>query len=407
MIGFPLYLQYTLIFISAALISAFSIPRLIMLAKLKKLYDLPDNNRKIHKNVTPNLGGVCIFFSYLIVASLFIDLATFPKFNYIVGATLVLFIAGVKDDIITLTPNKKFISQIFAAIIIVYLADIRLTSLHGIFGIGELPEWFSVLFTIVGCVFITNAFNLIDGVDGLAGSLSTLCLLILGTCLAIQGNYSAACIAFALMGAIVGFLKHNIAPAKIFMGDSGSLVIGFTVAILSITLINNFQHGNLLAKAIHSPQGALVVALSILFVPVFDSFRVITLRLLKGKHPFHADKTHLHHFLLDLGFSHSHTTTILVTANLLIISVALFVQDYNPTLAVAAVFFATVGLVSILYFMRKKRLAHTESLRLKASQAPASNNTEAEPAKSSGQVKFNNKSIAIEPALPGTYSKTP
>lgn len=404
MTNLPVYLQYFIIFLSAAVISVISIPRLIMLAKLKKLYDLPDNNRKIHKEVIPNLGGVCIFFSYLIVACLFIDSASFPKLNYIVAGTLVLFIAGVKDDIITLTPSKKFVSQIMAAIIIVYLADIRLYSLHGIFGIGELPEWFSIVFSIVGCTFVTNAFNLIDGVDGLAGSLSALCLLILGSCLAVQGNFSAACISFALMGAIVGFLRYNIAPARIFMGDSGSLVIGFTVAILCITFINSYEPENLLGKAVHSPQGALVVALSILFIPVFDSFRVIINRLMTGKHPFHADRTHLHHFLLDLGFSHSHTTTILIIANLLIISVALLVQDYNPTLAISSIFLLTTGLFGVLYFMRKRRLSATEELKNRALSAQSSG--QAGNSKDNEVIKLNGKAVNLDTTVPTVASET-
>ncbi len=401
MVILPLYIQYFIIAVAAAFISALSIPRLIMLAKLKKLYDLPDNHRKIHKDVTPNLGGVCIFFAYLIVASIFIDLTTFPKFNYLVAGTLVLFIAGVKDDIITLTPNKKFVSQILAAIIVVGIADIRIASLHGIFGIYELPDWISIGFTIVGCIFVTNAFNLIDGVDGLAGSLSSLCLLIIGTCLAIQGNFSAACIAFALMGAIIGFLKYNLAPARIFMGDSGSLMIGFTIAILSITLINNFREDNVLAEYIHSRQGALVIALSVLFIPVFDSFRVILLRLFQGKHPFHADKTHLHHYLLDLGFSHSHTTGILVTANLLIICVALLVQDYNPTMAIGAVLLVTIGLFSILYYMRKRHLAATERLRLKT-LASTKSQEDRKPEITGVETQHNNSGVPMDTPVPAT-----
>ncbi|HRO43553.1 MAG TPA: MraY family glycosyltransferase [Flavipsychrobacter sp.] len=362
----PPYVLFVAIPLLAAVACGFSIPKIILLAKRKKLFDLPDNHRKIHKEVVPNLGGVGIFFSFAIVASIFIKFETFHTWNYLIAASMILFVVGIKDDIISLTPTKKFLAQIVAAVITVYVADIRLFSLHGILGIDVMPGWLSVVFSIVGCIFITNAFNLIDGIDGLAGTIGVLCSFALGTCLFIQENYSAAYVAFALMGAIMGFLRYNIAPARIFMGDSGSLFIGFTISVLSIIFINSFDpSNNLLASFIHTPKGALIFALSVLFIPVFDSFRVFVTRIAKGHSPFRADRTHLHHYLLDLGFSHSNTVTTLITANLLIISVSLLVQDLNPNIAIAAILTLTFGLFAILYFMRKSRLAKTEIIKSK------------------------------------------
>ena len=389
---------YLLLPAIAALLCGFSIPRVIILAKRKKLYDLPDNLRKIHKEVVPNIGGVAIFFSYMIVASLFIKHNTFPTWNYIVAASMILFVIGIKDDIISLTPTKKFTAQILAAIITVYLADIRLHSLHGILGIHVLPPWLSIGFSIVGCIFITNAFNLIDGIDGLAGSISVLCCLMLGTFLGLQGNTGAAFMAFSLMGAVIGFLKYNLAPARIFMGDSGSLFIGFTISVLCITFINSYDPNSTLAYFIHSPKSALIVALSILFVPVFDSFRVFITRIAKGSHPFKADRTHLHHFLLDLGFSHSRTVTTLITVNLLIISVSLLVQDLNPNIAIAAVILLTFGLFAILYFMRRNHLAKTEvSSRSKATSTIPADQILA--GFGNGKEKHKAKNIQMDSAL--------
>jgi len=362
----PPYVLIVAIPLIAALACGFSIPKIILLAKRKKLFDLPDNHRKIHKEVVPNLGGVGIFFSFIIVASVFIKFETFHTWNFMVAASTLLFVVGIKDDIISLTPTKKFVAQIIAAVITVYIADIRLFSLHGILGIEVMPGWLSVVFSMVGCIFITNAFNLIDGIDGLAGTIGVLCSFALGSCLFIQGNYSAAYVSFALMGAIIGFLRYNIAPARIFMGDSGSLFIGFAISVLSIIFINSFDPThNLLSSFIHTPKGALIFALSVLFIPVFDSFRVFVTRIAKGHSPFRADRTHLHHYLLDLGFSHSNTVTTLITANLLIISVSLLVQDLNPNIAIAAILLLTFGLFAILYFMRRARLAKTEIIKSK------------------------------------------
>lgn len=369
MINFSPYLIYALETVLAAFITAFSIPKIIVLAKRKRLFDLPDNDRKIHKKVIPNLGGVGIFFSTLIVASIFINPqkgAVVPTaFNnwypLMISASLILFIIGIKDDIITLTPAKKFMAQIAASVIMVYFADIRLHSLQGMFGIHELPYWISVCFSIVGCIFVTNAFNLIDGIDGLAGSISALCCLSLGLFLALEGNINFAFFSFALFGALLGFLRYNIAPAKIFMGDSGSLFSGFSISILGIQFINSFRGDTPLTSFIHGTQGALLLALAILFIPVFDSFRVFITRIAKGQHPFKADKIHLHHYLLDLGFSHSRTVSTLLTANFLIISVSLLVQDYNPNIGLATILLLTFGLFTILYFMRRNLLRKVET----------------------------------------------
>lgn len=353
----PPYINYIVISILAFLLCAFSIPRIILISKRKKLFDLPDNNRKIHKEVVPNLGGIGIFFSTMIIGSFFISPSESSQWwHYVVASSLILFIIGVKDDILILTPAKKFMAQIVAATITVIFADIRLHSLHGILGINEMPYWFSVSFSIIGTIFVTNAFNLIDGVDGLAGSITALCSFILGVSLAFQGNINAAYFSFALLGAVIGFLVFNRSPAKIFMGDSGALFIGFSISMLSIVFINSFKPHPFFSKIIHSPQGALIVTLAILFVPVFDSFRVFLTRIAKRQHPFRADRIHLHHFLLDVGFSHNRIVTILLTANLMIITVGLLVQDYNPNIGIAAIIGLSIGLFLILYFKRKVKM---------------------------------------------------
>jgi UDP-N-acetylmuramyl pentapeptide phosphotransferase/UDP-N-acetylglucosamine-1-phosphate transferase len=346
------------------MICSYIIPKIIVVAIRKRLYDEPDNKRKIHKKVIPNLGGVAIFFSYAITASLVIEQNFSQQWNYLLGSTLILFAMGVKDDIITLTHNKKFISQIIAGIIPVCFADIRLHSLYGIFGIYDLPTWFSMVFSIIGCTFITNAFNLIDGVDGLAGTIGVLCLFMLGTGFAYIGNHSATFVSFAMMGAIIGFLSFNVSPAKIFMGDSGALVIGFTISILSILFVNNYsiRTEENLPWIVHSQNGAIITTLAVIFIPVFDSFRVFLTRIAKGRHPFHADRTHIHHFLIDIGFSHSHAVSILITANILIITIALYVQEININIAIGIMLLVSLGLFSILFFMRKAQMEITQKI---------------------------------------------
>lgn len=352
-----------LLCVSAGILSFFlsivSIPRIIYIAKRKRLFDIPDNRRKVHTHIIPRLGGVAIFFAFMISTALFIHPATFMQWNYYSAAALILFIIGVKDDLVGLPPLKKLMAQVVAAWIIVYLADIRLTSLYGFLGIYELPYVLSIFFSVTGCVFITNAFNLIDGIDGLAGSIGVLSSLLFGILLFLTGNFSGAVISFSLMGAVAGFLRYNISPARIFMGDTGAMLIGFPIAVMAILFIRSFDAAGdaPVSALINSSQGALLLTLSILFIPVFDTLRVFTTRLIKGLSPFRADRTHLHHYLLDLGFSHKRTVLLLLSANILIISVSLLMQDYNLNLGVAVLFFVAFGLFTIMYLLRRRLYA--------------------------------------------------
>ncbi|MDI9319466.1 MAG: MraY family glycosyltransferase [Phycisphaerales bacterium] len=338
-----------------------AIPRIIYISKKKKIFDLPDNERKIHTEVVPNLGGIAIFLGFSVIASIFINPAEFPKWNYIVAAILILFVTGVKDDLINVNPSKKFIAQLAASAIIALLADFRLDNLYGFMGINEMPYIPSLLVTIIGCTFVSNAFNLIDGIDGLAGTIALVCTFFLGLAFAVNNLYSPAIISFALMGAIIAFLKFNYAPARIFMGDSGSLVIGFVIAVLAIILTDNVRQleTNVL---FHSPKGVLLVALSLFFIPVFDTFRVFITRIANGKSPFAADRSHLHHYLLDLGFSHSKIVVTLTSANLIIILIAFLVQDLPINLSFPLITLCTFALFCVLYFIRKNKLNCSEDV---------------------------------------------
>ncbi len=349
------YLSYCLAPLAALAISLFSIPNIIYIAKRKRLFDLPDNHRKLHKNIVPNLGGVGIFFAFFLTTSLFIK-QDFMKWNYIATACLVLFITGLKDDLVTISPSKKFIAQAVAAAITVVFADVRLHSLGGLFGINELPDWASIPFSIVGGIFVTNSFNLIDGIDGLAGSIGLYIALILGLCLAAFGHVSEAVVAFAMAGAIIGFLRSNLPPARIFMGDTGSLIIGFIISVLGILTINAYHSGGTISGIIVSRPGMFVVTLSVLFIPVFDTFRVFTMRILRGRSPFSADRTHLHHYLLDLNLTHGQTVGLMLITNVLLTLLALGLQRLPINIAVGAMLTFMLALYTVLVYLRRHHL---------------------------------------------------
>lgn len=346
-----------LAFICALAASLYGIPRIINVANRKGLFDTPDQERKIHAHTIPNLGGIGIFFSFIIIASLFITNPLSEKWHYIVAACVVLFLVGVNDDLLSVSPYKKLLAQLIAAFITVCLADIRLSSLHGLFGIQELSYINSVILSVLGCVFIINAYNLIDGIDGLCGSLAVLVTLLFGICMDIGNVSGAACVAFSLMGATFGFLRYNIAPARVFMGDTGSLLIGYIIAVLSIVFVNTYNANTSLALIIHSQQGAMLIALSFLFVPVFDTFRVFISRSVRGISPFKADRSHLHHYLLDIGLSQSMSVMMLVGANVLLIIIAFLLQDMGAGTALAILTAIALLLFTALYITRKNKMA--------------------------------------------------
>jgi len=349
------YLSYWLAGIVSVCVSLFSIPNIIYIAKRKRLLDMPDNRRKLHTRIVPNLGGIGIFFAFFITASLLIQ-GDFSKWNYIATACLILFITGLKDDLVTISPSKKFLAQAIAATITVVFAGVRLHSLGGLFGFYDLPAVVSIPFSIIGCMFVTNAFNLIDGIDGLAGTIGVYICIMLGSCLAAYGNASAAILAFSMAGAIIGFLRSNLPPARIFMGDTGALLIGFVVSVLSILSINGYHPGGTVARFITSAPAVFVIALSVLFVPVFDTFRVFTLRILRGHSPFRADRTHLHHYILDLGFSHGKTVIVILLMNLLITLLAIGVQGMNINVAVGTMVLGMLMMYTVLIYMRRSHL---------------------------------------------------
>lgn len=340
---------YILSFFCAFAIGILSIPKIMLIAKRKKLMDIPDGHRKFHSRHTPNLGGVGIFFAYTFVTSLFVGTSNFKTWNYILAASLLLFVAGVKDDLEGIGPMKKLITQIAAAFITAYFADIRLSSLHGFLGIWELPYWTSISLTVLGCSLVSNAFNLIDGIDGLAGSFGSFAAFILGFCLAANGQSAEACMAFSLAGALSGFLRYNIAPAKIFMGDTGSLVIGFALSILCLRLVE-VPGGNA------GPNFTL--ALGILFMPLFDCLRVFTTRVVKGKSPFEGDRSHLHHYLLDVGLKQTQAVAVILSTSAVIVALAFGLQSANLLESLLVfTFIASLVQAAVLYLRRRRFIA--------------------------------------------------
>jgi UDP-N-acetylmuramyl pentapeptide phosphotransferase/UDP-N-acetylglucosamine-1-phosphate transferase len=287
-----------LCFITAFVITLITIPPIISLINKYRLYDTP-NARKEHKTPIPTMGGIAILAGMMTALFLWFPFTNeVPQVSFFFAIS-VLFGLGIMDDLKDLSAKYKFVIQLGLAALIA-LSGIRITSFDGLLGIQELPVSAQYTITVLAIVGITNAFNLIDGIDGLAGGIGFMSLVTLGIFLTMSGDVNTALIAFALAGGILAFLYFNFNPAKIFMGDTGSLLLGFVIAVLAIRLLQvNVSAANPVIE--HAP----LFILGIVLIPVFDTVRVFSTRIWKGKSPFEADKTHIHHLLTNKGYSHA------------------------------------------------------------------------------------------------------
>jgi UDP-GlcNAc:undecaprenyl-phosphate GlcNAc-1-phosphate transferase len=303
-------------FITAFTLTFTIIPVIIRVARERRIYDRP-NERSSHAEPTPSLGGIGIFAGTICAIVLWTPLETFGVLQYILAAFVLIFLIGVMDDLLPLSPTKKFSGQLLVAIILAYKANVNITSFYGLFGIYDLPELTSFALSIVVIIAIINSFNLIDGIDGLAGSIGLLACAAWGAWFLAVGSAGLAVVAFSLAGAIVAFMKYNFSPAKIFMGDTGSMLIGTVCAILAISFIEmNHQVAERLPIIF---EAAPAIAVGILILPLYDTVRVFVQRIIKGRSPFSPDKTHIHHLLLDLGMSHMKATAVLLVVNIVFI----------------------------------------------------------------------------------------
>lgn len=295
------------------------IPSVIHLARTKKLYDEP-NNRSSHTTVIPSLGGIAIFLGFVLSILIFSNGFLLHELKYIVAATIIMCGLGIKDDLTEISPKKKLIGQIFAALIVIAMGDIRFTNFHGIFGIHELNYVSSVLFSVFVIIVVTNGFNLIDGIDGLASGISGLCTLVLGIWFFITENYEFAVLAASLLGSLIAFFRFNVfgKENKIFMGDTGSMILGLLISILII----RFNELNVVNDFTYSIHAAPAVSIGILAVPLFDTLRVMLIRIKNKKSPFQPDKNHVHHRMISLGYKHAAASVRIMAINVLFIFTA-------------------------------------------------------------------------------------
>ncbi len=339
------------------IVSFIAIPVIIRISRYKGLTDKPDEKRKIHKKSIPNLGGVGVFCGFAVSCGIAINNYIPEYFTVMTASLIILFFIGIKDDILVIDWKKKLAGQIIAAGLIVFIGGVYIPGLDGLFSINSFPHYTGMLFSVFTIIIITNAFNLIDGVDGLAGTLSVIACSVFGVWFLIGGHFSEAIILFSLTGTLAAFLFFNFEPAKIFLGDTGALMIGFILSVSAFRLMqlnNNTEHVSLASPAIFT--------FSVMIIPLLDTLRVIIIRIVRGRSPLKPDSNHVHHFLIEKGFRHRDIVILLTSFSLLITFLSVVINSWEPHLYISvvmltglAIFPAAGGIMLILKSHRVKK----------------------------------------------------
>lgn len=334
-----------LAFVTAFVVAMLIMPPLIKAIHRFKLFDVPDI-RKEHTAPVPTMGGIASCIGLAIACLLWFR---FTNDIFIISfffSIAVMFAVGIMDDLKNMPARYKLALQVAAATLIAF-SGVRITSFNGLFGIYDLPLSAQYSFTLLAITGITNAFNLIDGIDGLAGGLGFMSLIILGLFLTICGDGNNAIIGFALSGGLLGFLYYNFNPARIFMGDTGSLVLGFVISVLCVRLLQ-LNAGSNIPVVRHAP----IFVISLVAIPVFDTLRVFALRIWQGRSPFSPDKNHIHHLLTNNGWSHSFASKLICTVHAFVLIIGYFLKDVSQITGLFIL--VLLMLVTVFVFQRLK-----------------------------------------------------
>lgn len=361
------FLLIIIAFTVSVLLSWLIIPRILVVAFRKRLFDVPDA-RKIHSQAIPRLGGLSfvptIFFSLSFILGLQYITGSIlppgmvqyivPEFCFLVCGLLLLYLAGIKDDLVGLRYRTKFFVQIVAALFFPF-SGLWINNFYDLFGIHELTAWIGIPLTVLAVVFITNAINLIDGIDGLASGLSSAALAVLGSLFIYQHLWLYAALAFSTLGVLLPFFYYNVFGQaerckKIFMGDTGSLTLGYILSFLSI------RYASYTPELTPFTNGAIVVAFSTLLVPMFDVIRVMLVRIRTHQGLFSADRNHIHHKFLAMGFSSRRAMLSILLLACLFSSLNILLIPYvDNTLMLLADILIWIGLNILFDRIRDKK----------------------------------------------------
>ena len=312
-------LCYTIIipFFTALLLVGWIHPRLVKIALLKNIVDNPDA-RKLQRTPVPVLGGVAVFFGVVIAIGCMSSVVDCSGLPVVIMAMMAMLYTGTMDDILSLSPGLRFVIEIVVVLLLIFVGGYCIDDFHGLWNIGRFSYWCAVPLTVVAAVGIINAINLVDGVNGLSSGYCIMACLIFGTLFFLAGEAPMTILAAVSVGALIPFFLHNVfgKTSKMFIGDGGTLVMGVVMSVFVIAIL---QNGSRVAAYVNPNVGLVPFTLAVLSVPLFDTLRVMSTRILKGTSPFRPDKTHLHHMFIDLGCSHLATTLAILGVNMFVV----------------------------------------------------------------------------------------
>ena len=326
-----LYLTALLSLIGTFALVLYLIPKIRIIIEKRNLTDNPDH-RSSHNISTPTMGGISFFLTLVLAINLIKTWDVDGVGINLIAALTIIFALGLKDDLIMSTPKAKIGGEILAILCILFCNCMQITSLEGFLGIYEIPSVVSYALTTLMILTIINSYNLIDGIDGLASTVGIVIFSVFGFIFFITGLHFYFILCLCLIGILLGYLRYNLSNTKkIFMGDTGSLIIGFSIGFLSLRFLS--MDASLLTQLSFIPENKFFVIAALFYIPLFDTFRVIGVRLLSKKSAFSPDRNHIHHILIDSGLSHIQASLFLgflsLALSILFISLSLILNSFQ------------------------------------------------------------------------------
>ncbi|MFC2112976.1 MraY family glycosyltransferase [Bacteroidota bacterium] len=341
-------------FFSSLVISLFAIPSIIRVAQSKGLYGIQRENQP-EKAKVPTLGGLAIFAGAMIPLSLFSTFTGFHELSYLITGAVMLFFIGLKDDILVIAPWWKLLGQLLVALVISIPGELRISDPGSLLGLHLDGETFEVLITVIVIIVLINSYNLIDGIDGLAAGIGLLCSTVFGIVFYKAGLTSWTLLATIFIGSLAGFTWYNVfsRSKKIYMGDTGSLLLGFLMALMVVRFLN-LEQAYFLVWQIKTP---LAFILAVLVVPLFDTLRIVIVRIIRRRSPLQPDRMHIHYRLVDVGLTHLQSSGILLGISLAFIFLVVLLQGLGeiPLIIVLLISATIISLIPGFYLRKKTK----------------------------------------------------
>lgn len=358
-----LFYQFFIPFLVAFLATVWIYPKVLHIAKIKNIVDNPDA-RKLQKTPVPVLGGASVYFGLTAGALSVMPILNCTGLYPIFGALTIVLVIGIIDDIIGLSPRLRFFIEIMLVLFLIYASNMTfiIDNFHGLWGLHIIPVLGAIILTVVASVGIINAINLIDGVDGYSSGYCIVASAVFGVYFFLSGNTDMVILSALSIGALLPFFFHNVfgKNSKMFIGDGGTLVMGVVMsAFVTNTVSSNTPNWELTNNI-----GLVPFTLAVLCIPVFDTLRVMSTRMLRGKSPFYPDKTHLHHMFIELGFSHIGTTITIIITNILVVAIWYFAYKIGASVDTQLYIVVALGLLVTFGFYSLMQLQKQHNTKL-------------------------------------------